>query len=66
MEHARGLSERKGATVSGIMKRVTDDEPELLPDLTYDVCVLTGDYRGATFGPFDAALDVRRTTASTS
>jgi len=28
-----------------------------LPDLTYDVCVLTGDYRGATFGPFDAALD---------
>ena len=30
---------------------------ELLPDLTYDVCVLTGDYRGAAFGPFDAALD---------
>jgi uncharacterized protein len=30
---------------------------ELLPDLTYDVCVLTGDYRGATFGPFDATLD---------
>jgi hypothetical protein len=22
----------------------------------YDVCVLTGDFRGATFGPFDAAL----------
>jgi uncharacterized protein len=34
------------------MRRLT----ELLPDLTYDVCVLTGDYRGATFGPFDAAL----------
>src|SRR6516162_6710032 len=30
---------------------------ELLPGLTYDVCVLTGDYRGATFGPFDTALD---------
>jgi hypothetical protein len=30
---------------------------ELLPELTYDVCVLTGDYRGATFGPFDAALE---------
>ena len=23
----------------------------LLPELTYDVCVLTGDYRGKTFGP---------------
>jgi predicted MPP superfamily phosphohydrolase len=29
---------------------------ELLPDLNYDVCVLTGDYRGKTFGPFEAAL----------
>jgi uncharacterized protein len=37
----------------GAMRRLT----ELLPDLTYDVCVLTGDYRGATFGPFDATLD---------
>jgi hypothetical protein len=37
----------------GAMQRLT----ELLPELTYDVCVLTGDYRGATFGPFDAALD---------
>src|SRR6266550_6366377 len=37
----------------GAMRRLT----ELLPDLTYDVCVLTGDYRGATFGPFDAALE---------
>jgi predicted MPP superfamily phosphohydrolase len=36
----------------GAMRRLA----ELLPDLTYDVCVLTGDYRGATFGPFDAAL----------
>ena len=23
---------------------------ELLPGVTYDVCVLTGDFRGATFG----------------
>jgi uncharacterized protein len=29
---------------------------ELLPDMNYDICVLTGDYRAATFGPFDAAL----------
>jgi calcineurin-like phosphoesterase family protein len=29
----------------------------LLPELSYDICVLTGDYRGKTFGPFDAALD---------
>jgi predicted MPP superfamily phosphohydrolase len=29
----------------------------LLPELSYDMCVLTGDYRGKTFGPFDAALD---------
>jgi predicted MPP superfamily phosphohydrolase len=29
---------------------------ELLPDLAYDVCVITGDYRGATFGPFADAL----------
>ena len=35
------------------MRRLT----ELLPDLTYDICVLTGDYRGATFGQFDSALD---------
>jgi predicted MPP superfamily phosphohydrolase len=30
---------------------------EILPDLDYDICVLTGDYRGATFGPIDAAID---------
>ena len=30
---------------------------ELLPNLSYDVCVLTGDYRGPTFGPFDATLE---------
>jgi predicted MPP superfamily phosphohydrolase len=37
----------------GAMRRLM----ELLPGMTYDVCVLTGDYRGATFGPFDAALE---------
>jgi predicted MPP superfamily phosphohydrolase len=36
----------------GAMRRLI----ELLPGLDYDLCVLTGDYRGATFGPFDAAL----------
>jgi predicted MPP superfamily phosphohydrolase len=35
------------------MRRLT----ELLPGLDYDLCVLTGDYRGATFGAFDAALE---------
>lgn len=30
---------------------------ELLPDMNYDFCVLTGDYRATTFGPFDAALE---------
>jgi uncharacterized protein len=37
----------------GAMRRLN----EILPSLTYDICVLTGDYRGATFGPFDAALE---------
>jgi predicted MPP superfamily phosphohydrolase len=29
---------------------------ELVDGMPYDLCVLTGDYRGKTFGPFDAAL----------
>ncbi len=29
---------------------------ELLPELSYDLCVLTGDYRGPTHGPFEATL----------
>jgi predicted MPP superfamily phosphohydrolase len=37
----------------GAMRRLT----ELLADVTYDACVLTGDYRGKTFGPFNAALE---------
>lgn len=30
---------------------------KLLPTLDYDICVMTGDYRGATFGAFAAALE---------
>lgn len=29
---------------------------ELVDGLSYDLCVLTGDYRGKTFGPFEATL----------
>jgi predicted MPP superfamily phosphohydrolase len=29
----------------------------LLPELSYDISVLTGDFRAKTFGPFDATLD---------
>jgi uncharacterized protein len=36
----------------GAMRRLE----EILPHLTYDLCVLTGDFRGATFGKFDDAL----------
>jgi uncharacterized protein len=36
------------------MRRVA----EHLTTLNYDVCVLTGDYRAETFGPFQAALDI--------
>ncbi len=36
----------------GAMRRLI----ELVPTLEYDLCVLTGDYRGPTFGPFDTAL----------
>jgi predicted MPP superfamily phosphohydrolase len=28
----------------------------IVGDLEYDMCVLTGDYRGKTYGPFDASL----------
>jgi uncharacterized protein len=30
---------------------------ELLPHLSYDLCVLTGDYRGKTYGPCEATLE---------
>jgi len=37
----------------GAMDRVI----ELLPDLDYDACVLTGDFRAKTFGRFDHTLE---------
>ena len=30
---------------------------EILPGLGYDICVITGDFRGQTFGPFEVAMD---------
>jgi len=30
---------------------------EIVPGLSYDICVLTGDFRGKTYGPFDATLE---------
>jgi hypothetical protein len=30
----------------------------VLSDLQYDICVLTGDYRGKTFGPFERSLEI--------
>jgi predicted MPP superfamily phosphohydrolase len=30
---------------------------EILDELKFDICVLTGDYRGKTFGPFDEAIE---------
>ena len=37
---------------------------ELVADLDYDVCVLTGDYRGKTFGSFTASLEVTENVVS--
>lgn len=38
-------------------KRVTHALIERVRSVNYDLCVLTGDYRARTFGPFDAALE---------
>ncbi len=38
---------------AGAMRRVA----ELADGLRYDLCVLTGDYRGATYGAFEATLE---------
>jgi uncharacterized protein len=38
---------------AGAMQRLV----ELLRDLRYDLCVLTGDFRGKTYGPFAATLE---------
>ena len=36
----------------GAMRRLI----EIVPKLSYDICVMTGDYRGRTFGPFGQTL----------
>lgn len=37
--------------------RAMDRLVQLLPEVHYDICVLTGDFRGLAAGPFDAAMD---------
>lgn len=37
---------------------------QILPDLNYDICVLTGDFRGQTFGPYEASLNALATLRS--
>jgi predicted MPP superfamily phosphohydrolase len=37
----------------GAMRRLL----EIVPELAYDICVLTGDFRAKTFGPFEGALE---------
>ncbi len=38
-------------------ERAMDRLIELLPAIAYDICVLTGDYRGKTVGPYDATVE---------
>lgn len=47
------LSDLHADISAGAMDRLA----QLLPDLEYDLCVLTGDFRGRTFGPIDATLE---------
>jgi predicted MPP superfamily phosphohydrolase len=46
------ISDLHAETNEGAMRRLE----QILPDLSYDICVLTGDYRGTKFGEIDAAL----------
>ena len=46
------LSDMHVEMSDGAMRHVV----KLLPELSYDICVLTGDFRAKTFGPFDATL----------
>lgn len=39
-----------------ISPRAMAETARLVDDLRYDLCVLTGDYRGRTYGPFQATL----------
>ena len=52
-----------GFTILQLSDLHVDDSPaamrrlaELLPQLACDLCVMTGDYRGKTYGPYEAAL----------
>jgi hypothetical protein len=47
------ISDMHADVSQGAMRRLI----ELLDGVSYDLCVLTGDYRGKTFGPFDASLE---------
>jgi predicted MPP superfamily phosphohydrolase len=46
------ISDMHADMSEGAMRRVI----ELLAGLRYDLCVLTGDYRGKTYGPFEECL----------
>jgi predicted MPP superfamily phosphohydrolase len=47
------LSDLHADMNSGAMRRLI----ELLPTVSYDLCVLTGDYRGKTYGSYQAAIE---------
>ena len=47
------LSDLHADMNSGALRRLI----ELLPTVSYDLCVLTGDYRGKTYGPYQVAID---------
>jgi uncharacterized protein len=46
------LSDLHADISEGAMRHLTD----IVGDLQYDICVLTGDYRGRTYGPFETSL----------
>jgi uncharacterized protein len=46
------LSDLHADISQGAMQRLIG----IVGDLKYDICVLTGDYRGKTYGPFDTSL----------
>jgi uncharacterized protein len=46
------LSDLHADISEGAMRQVLS----IVGDLRYDICVLTGDYRGATYGPFESSL----------
>jgi len=47
------ISDMHADISEGAMRRVID----LLAGMEYDICVLTGDFRGKTFGPFSQAME---------